>query len=216
MWNAIPAPRLACAAGILLHLAVFVAALRVGLIITLPRIAVALAAVVSASVVSKFVFWNGHLEWLYFDLFIMVPVLAVYFLRRRIASAGLAVLACAALSNVVFFASYNPVQLAGPIFAKHDTDVMRVLAAMQAAHPRGWLIDAPPAGAILNGLGFRAIKHSLLAPQLAFFRQRFPNLDEAEFNTIFNRYAHVAVSRSIDRPRLLATDGILVPYRAFE
>jgi hypothetical protein len=145
-----------------------------------------------------------------------MPVAVLYYLRDRIQNHGLAILACAAISNAVIFISYNPLQRAGPIFAKHDTPYLRSLLAKQASNPHRWLLELIPPGATLNGLGYYSICHTLIAPQLAFFRKFFPDMSPAEFNETFNRYAFVAIDPKIDHPKAIQNDVILVPPAPFE
>jgi hypothetical protein len=154
-----------------------------------------------------------------YDLSFVLLILLLYAFHDRLKNPGLCVLACAALSNAIFFVSYNPLQRAGPIFEPHDTPALRQLAEAQRANRHGWLLDKLPLpihGSVLNGLGFRAISHTLISPQLQFFRERFPSLLDQELIGTFNRYAHVTVVDQIDRPRLVSPDAIIVPRGAFE
>jgi hypothetical protein len=216
MWNAMPAQRLAFAFGLLVHVGLFVLALRIGLVLTLPRLLAGFAIVVAAALMSKFVLWHGDISGMSYDLLIVGLLSAVYWWRSRIADISLAILTCAMLSNAIVFATYNPLQHAAPIFAKHDTPFLRALAEQQARDPRHWLLASTPVGTSLNGLGFRAIEHTLIAPQLAFFRKIFPEMPDAEFNHMFNRYAHIHLDSSVDRPTLSNQDLISVPLSAFE
>ena len=65
-------------------------------------------------------------------------------------------------------------------------------------------------GAILTGLGLNSFATVLMEPQLEFFRQLFPDLDETRFNEIFNRYAHIQLysGSEITNPRL---DVVRIP-----
>jgi len=216
MWNAMPPQRLAFAFGLLAHVAIFLIALRIGLVLSASRLLIGVVIVVAAALISKFVLWRGTMLGACYDMFIVALLAAVYLLRKRITNVALAILTCGMLSNAIIFVRYNPLQRAGPIFAKHDTPYLRELAAQQAADPRHWLLANHPVQATLNGLGFRAVEHTLLAPQLAFFRQRFPAMPEAAFNTIFNRYAHIHLDPAIPRPELRYADSIAVPRAPFE
>jgi hypothetical protein len=129
---------------------------------------------------------------------------------------GPGLLLSAALSNALVYVPFNPLQQAGPIFAAHDTPLLRTLRAKQAAHPRQWLVDQRLTGAVAPGLGFRSVQHTLLAPQLAFFRERFPDIPPDQFNTIFNRTAHIVLDGTITTPSLLQTDVVRVPFAPFE
>jgi hypothetical protein len=215
-WNALPPQRLAFAFGLLCHLIVFILVINVGLVAPPWRCIAATAVIIAAAALSKLVLWQGHIASLVFDLFILLPFVAVFLLLRRTPRFGLAVIACATLSNAILFISYNPGQRAGPIFAKHDTAIMRELAERQRNNPHHWLVESTFPGSVLNGLGFRAITQFLIAPQLAFFRQRFPELSDADFNYVFNRFAHIDVAPNINRPSTPYPDVIQVPAQAFE
>ena len=121
--------------------------------------------------------------------------------------------ACLAV-NIAGFGWINPLQSAKPIFAKIDTPVMKAFRDIQGRDPRHWLVASGMPGATLNGLGFRSVGHVLIAPQLAFFRPYFPELDEAKFNRIFNRYARIELGPA-DEPYVAANDAIVVPIARF-
>jgi hypothetical protein len=72
-----------------------------------------------------------------------------------------------------------------------ETAVLDWLRQEEASTPGHIMLDAHFVGATLNGMGFRAVAHVLPAPQLAFFRKYFPAMNAAQFNLIFNRYAHI-------------------------
>lgn len=134
-------------------------------------------------------------------------------------------LAAAALANLLFFGLFNPLQSAKPIFAKHDTPMIRQLQAMQDAHPRGWLVVGGVHffGSVLNGLGFRSVNHALILPEVARFGRFFPQLPPAERNRVFNRYMNVQVSpygpplwsTPIYQPLLPRDNAVLVPPEPF-
>ena len=125
-------------------------------------------------------------------------------------------LRCGAAANALVFVPFNPLQRAGPIFANHDTPMLRTLATKEAAHPRNWLVDATLPGAVQVGLGFRAIQHVLIAPQLSFFREKFPDLPPDQFNAIFNRYAHIQLDPGISAPYVPQGDVVRVPVAPFQ
>ena len=121
--------------------------------------------------------------------------------------------ACLAV-NILGWSWVNPLQSARPIFADHDTPVMRAYREMQARDPRGWLVAEGMPGASLNGLGFKSISHVTIMPQLTFFRPYFPQLSDDAFNVLFNRFAHIRLD-SIEQPELAAADAVLLPIDAF-
>ena len=122
-------------------------------------------------------------------------------------------LACL-IVNIAGFGWINPLQSARPIFGEVNTPLIQAFRDMQRQDPRQWLVVSGVPGAALNGLGFRSVAHVLIAPQLAFFRPYFPQLSEAEFNTIFNRYAHIRLD-FVDAPYSPANDAVVVPIAPF-
>jgi hypothetical protein len=217
LWNAIANQRLAFAAGLLAHVTAFALLLRVGAVSSVPRVALAAALVIVGAIISKFVLFDPATPFraIKYDLLILPLLFAAYAMRSS-SSWGRGLLLCGALSNALVFVPFNPLQKAGPIFAPPDTPLLRTLRAKQAAHPRLWLVDQTLSGAIAPGLGFRSVQHVLLVPQLAFFRARFPDLAPEQFNTIFNRSAHIVLDKTITVPHLQQTDVIRVPFAPFE
>ena len=130
------------------------------------------------------------------------------------AARGPMVLIAIALMNVYVFAEFNPLQPAGPIFRTPDSAVLQELRKEAEASPDGVLIDSRFAGATLNGLGFRSVTHTLLAPRLAIFQKYFPDMDRERFNLIFNRYGHIILTQD-PLPDLIRPDVIGVPMEVF-
>lgn len=59
-------------------------------------------------------------------------------------------------------------------------------------------------GAVLNGWGLPSVEHSLMRPQLAFFRRLYPSMMPGPFNFAFNRFASIRVGNV---PVPVAVDG---------
>ncbi len=125
------------------------------------------------------------------------------------------ILATVALLNIAAFARFNPVQPAGPIFHVPETQVIRSLRRQAAETPGGYLVTPGYFGSILNGLGFRSVSHFLVSPQLGIFRRYFPSMKAEEFNTVFNRHAHIQLTEE-PVPYSPQDDVIRVPRWAFE
>jgi hypothetical protein len=219
-WNATAPQRLAFAAGLLAHVVAFILVLRVGAVASLSRVVLAIGLILAVTFVSKFKMFPPDTRALKYDLAILPLLLLAYFARNATFDWGPRLLLCGAVSNALVFVPFNPLQKAGPIFAKHDTPPLRALAAKQAVHPKQWLVtrdlDGALHGAVLVGLGFRSIQHTLIAPQLAFFRERFPDLPRDQFNQIFNRYAFIILDPAVTAPTVPQNDVILVPPAAFD
>ncbi len=139
-------------------------------------------------------------------------LMACYFPAAQRASALLMVIAFINLSE---FGRFNPLQPADPIFHIPETAVFQRLKQEEAAMPDHVLRNGTFFGATLNGMGFRSVAHVLPAPQLAFFRKYFPTMNEAEFNRIFNRFAHIQLTDD-PLPNVPQNDVIHLPRTVFE
>lgn len=217
-WNTSAPQRLCFAFGMLAHLAAFVLLLRVGAVASLPRVAVAIALIAGATWYSKFVMQQADTRALKYDLLIVPLLIGAYLIARMESPVrfGTALLAAGTLSNALVYLPYNPVQRAGPIFARHDTAMLRDLRARQEANPHKWLLANVVPGANAVGLGFRSIRHVTITPQVAFFRKLFPDMPEERLNYYFNRYAHVVPNTLLEEPRVPQADVVEVPTKPME
>lgn len=126
-----------------------------------------------------------------------------------------AILAIAALGNSLSYGFFNPVQSTKPIFAMDTAAVNDILVARGARIlDDGTMVVPGHYGALLAGMGFRTVNHTLYYPQQHFFRNYFPDLPAISFNELFNRYAHISVGEG-KTPRLVAGDHVEVPASAF-
>jgi hypothetical protein len=133
--------------------------------------------------------------------------------RRELTARQVVIYSCV-LANIAFFGFFNPILSAKEIFISRDTPIIRSLEKKQRADPRGWLVASGFPGAILNGQGLRSIQHALLSPHLQFFREYFPEMPEAEFNNMFNRYAHIHLVTD-NKPYSPQPDVVGVPIARF-
>jgi hypothetical protein len=134
--------------------------------------------------------------------------------RRKTQRAALLAGMVAAI-NLFGFGQFNPLQPAAPIFNVPETALIKELRRAEASMPGHFLLDGSFLGATANGMGFRSVNHVLPTPQLAFFRKTFPAMNAERFNFIFNRYAHIQVTRD-PLPFTPFNDAIRLPFQAFE
>lgn len=118
----------------------------------------------------------------------------------------------AAVANIVMFGSFNPVQSAHPIF-DIDSDAVRseLVAGGASTDKDGAVVALGHYGALIPGAGLPSINHVLYTPQIEFFRRYFPDMDDARFNEIFNRYAHIMVNEASE-PSLMSPDSLSLPW----
>jgi hypothetical protein len=222
LWHLVPPVRMVFASGVLLLLLALVVLSAAPVRINRPRAAVAILVCVAAWVGSKKGLALASLHANLIDVAI-VPLLVLLVAWPRLAArwpvlarpAGAASLvACCAAVNALAFGGYNPLQSAKPMFHRPQTEVTAHLDRLVAAHPQGWLVTPGFPGAILNGWGYKSLAHLQIAPHLAFFRRFFPDLPEAEFNAIFNRYAHLQL-QPVERPDSPQPDVVRLPLSRF-
>lgn len=121
----------------------------------------------------------------------------------------------AALSGLITFGTFNPLQQAYPIFDLPNSPFLEEVRASAKSNPNGWAAMPGSYGATLNGAGIPAINHVLLYPQLEFFRNIFPDLDETTFNQAFNRYEHISLKPDVEQPYPPQNDLVIVPIEPF-
>jgi hypothetical protein len=214
LWNLVPAERMMFAFGFLSTLLCLLLLNSCGTILSPLRAGLFFAALVGGTVWSKRL---GHVdlaatpveELVIFGALFVAALLAWW---RKLRFRPLVIAACV-VSNFAVFGIFNPLQSAKEIFTPKDSPFLAALRKMQNDDPRGWLTAGAAPGAVLNGEGFCAINHVLIYPQLQFFRKWFPDLTDKEFNSVFNRYAHVHVEHE-PKARSSQSDVIILPdYR---
>jgi hypothetical protein len=215
LWNRVPPIRMWYACGLLLVLLALVALRMAPLRLSAARLAGFAATVLGAWVVSEGLLARAPSPSLA-DASVLLPLGAVFALRRRLAHAlPTALLASAALANALAFGGFNPIQSARPIFERADSPARRALDRLSQRHPRGWLVLAGDHGAWQNGWGYPAATHVLLAPQLDFFRALLPQTPEPMLQWFFNRSTYVKLGL-LDEIRLHDDVQISVPITAFD
>ena len=141
----------------------------------------------------------------------LVPF-AVIAHRASSQSVRVAVLLIALLPTLVGWGLFNPIQSTKVMFRKPDTKITRQLDELAATRRDGSIAVEGIPDAILNGVGYRSVTHVLATPTPETFRRYFPDLEDETFDTLFNRYAHVSLTREAD-PFLASPDVIRLPLR---
>ncbi len=222
LWHLFPNPRLFFASGLLLWLFTL-ATLRYCRFSWNSTRLLAFALIVAGEwVVSEIALAGRELRLT--DLTLLLPLVLGVLPRPQSPQIATRVLVVAALVNIVAFAPFNPVQSAKSIFERGESAHTRELTRMAEDHPRGWVVSGGPKhfGSVLNGWGFASINHTLILPEVDFFREFFPELDEEELDQIFSRYGAVQlaarapgdISKILEKPIALRT-AFLVPPSAF-
>jgi hypothetical protein len=156
------------------------------------------------------------------DYIVLAPIMLIAAWSWQRLRSGLTVsvtalplLAISCIISASTFGTFNPVQSTRTIFTKPDSAVIRALDRAKTNSSKEIQALDGHIGAVLSGLGYRVINHVLLYPQLDFFRRLYPELDEATFMNVFNRYAHIGVEENLERPVTPQDDVIVLPSRKF-
>ena len=215
LWQFVPARRMFFAVGVLMTILCLWLLSACGVVLTLPRMC-GFFGVVFAAIFSSKHLWSLAWKSTPRAEFLIFPVLLVasFLAWRRELTARQAVIYSCVVANLALFGFFNPLLSAREIFESRDTPTLRRLEKMQREDPRGWLVIGGFPGAVLNGQGFRSVQHVLISPHLQFFRERFPEMPEAEFNAIFNRYAHIRLE-DVSAPYNPRFDMIALPESRF-
>jgi hypothetical protein len=217
LWDRVPPWRLLWAFGLLTSFASLWLASIAHWRVSMSRGALFLSLTGAAWIGTK----NGALAENWFDgvILITVTLSAAFILLhpsvRNSNHKGILLTWSVVLTSMVTFGTFNPLQSAYPIFHRPDNSFVDGLRRL--AQPRGWVAVPGWYGAMLTGLGLRSINHTLLRPQLDFFRPFFPSMAPAEFNSVFNRYMHAAPA-SVSAPRIFGPyreDHVLLPIMIF-
>ncbi|WMJ67861.1 hypothetical protein [Stenotrophomonas sp. 24(2023)] len=210
----VPPSRALLAFGLLLTIGCALALFHGGVRLDRARLWSVLALLLAGSL-AKFAFGQGSVSRLHSAAdawpYLCLALLAFAATRPQLASRALTVvLAVACLGNLLATGLFNPVQSARPIFAVDRAAVLASLQQKQAAFtPDGVLVADGHYGALLPGIGIPAVNHVLYLPQLDYFHRHFPAMPDNDFDFTFNRFAHIAVSRT-DAP-VVDADVVRLP-----
>jgi hypothetical protein len=150
------------------------------------------------------------------ELIVLVPVVLILpwaYLQRSSARTDrwrLTLLLVAIIPTAIGWALFNPLQSTRVMFRTPQTpitDALNSLAALRADHA----IAAPGfTGAVLNGIGYRSVIHTIPTPNPDAFKPYFSQLEPSLFRTLFNRYTSVILTGS-RTPLLIARDVVALP-----
>lgn len=215
LWNHVDGERMEYAFGVALALALGLVVQKAELVCSARRMAVLVALVWAGWVLVKAPAVDSLRVKSFNDLLVLVAALPAWWAwRHRQLDGATALMAAAALAGLLAVWGFNPLQGARPIFARHDTPLLRELAQQQERNG-GVLATGGMFGAVQNGLGFHSVAHVNAVPAFDFWRNRFPDMSEQSLMSVFNRYAHIVLSDE-DQPRVLYPDRIAVPVAVFQ
>lgn len=189
---------------------------RLEFIFTMPRQVIILVIFTYVGLLSEIHYDIGIL--VYENFVIIIPIF-VFFLINHLYKIDKkyhrnAIISVAVFSNALVFGLFNPLQSTKPIFDIPQTSFVKSLRDKSNFIPEDFFVSTKLFGATANGLGLPAIDHVLYVPQLKFFRCYFPDMPEAEFNFIFNRYLHLQIGEGVDKPINLQSDASLIPIKS--
>ena len=149
-------------------------------------------------------------ELLVIPLALLTAAFAGVGMRTSTTALRVAILTVALVPTAVGWGLFNPLQSTRVMFRKPDTTTTRRLDALAATRPDRAIAVEGVADAILNGVGYRSVTHVVVTPSPRLFRRYFPELEDDEFDRIFNRYAHVSLTAA-DEPFVASVDVIRLP-----
>jgi hypothetical protein len=114
--------------------------------------------------------------------------------------------------GVGIFAGFNPLQSAWPIFNFKPNEVTKKFDEM-TSYNQGILAVIGLPGAVGNGLGYKSLSHVTAVPQMNFWRDVFPEMNEIQLNQVFNRYSHI-VPTEMPMPAVITPDSVSVPVNS--
>lgn len=222
LWHLFPSNRLFFAAGLLLCLFTLSALRTCQFSWTPGRLILFTFLTTGEQIVSEL--WLGGRQPAAQDLVPLLPLTLILLKPATNVKIGTLVLAVAAAANIAAFAPFNPVQSSKPIFHHGESARTLELSRLAKENPRGWVAigGGEHYGSVINGFGIPSIGHAHILPEVDFYREFFPELEEEELMSIFNRYSIVQVSERvpwnvsevIEKPRVVGT-AILVPPGPF-
>jgi hypothetical protein len=211
-----PEERTLFASGALLLVAAVYAVDRLPLRVTPTRLAAFAVLVILAWLAASWQLQPSNDLVVRDELFVLVPVAVVvgltFLQNHESALSRPAVYLTALLPIVVGWGLFNPLQSTRVMFRTPKSEVTRELDALAARRSDGALAVPGFTGAILNGVGYRSVTHVIAVPNPGLFRKYFPDMDPETFNEVFNRYAHIGLTRR-KKPFSPQNDLILVPVK---
>lgn len=221
LWHHVQPERMEYAFGLLLMLLVALAVEKAGLELSRGRM-----WAYAALVVVGWLGLKGGLEgfnaqpasWhLLVNDLVVLPVLLVCLLAARMGRwrPTDAVLAASAVSGAVVLFGFNPIQSAQPIFAELGAAQKAMLQAERTQGGAGPVAIEGMPGATVNGLGFASVSHVTPVPALGFWRGKYPDMAEPEFQQIFNRYSHLRLGADVRKPTVDQADAVTLPLADF-
>lgn len=223
LWTHVPPSRMAWGFGLLLTLSTVILISKSSFEVTALRLGLFCGGILSGWLGSKAILTSVLFSASIFDCwFDLIPIIIfavtaryAHLLRVDRLAFKAPLLLAAAMCGALTYGTFNPIQQAFAIFDVPETPFIADMRYAAAANPNGWVIFPGSAGALMSGLGISSINHTLTAPQLSFFRERFPHMPEDEFNQVFNRYASIAAHKDDRTPFAPQNDLISVPIEAF-
>lgn len=214
LWNYVLPSRMQYAGGLMLLCFLFVLIHTFGLRVSRARLDIFCIAILLVWLLSKYDHGKNNLADQVFLVVLILAVLAFAFARYRPTAAHASFAVASLMAGILVFGRFNPIQSAWPIF-NHPANQMTAAFDRLAASNDGILAVTGLPGAVGNGLGYRSLSHVTAISQLAFWRKRFPEMQTTEFETVFNRYAHI-IPNEEKTPRLLSGDSVSVPVHLFQ
>jgi hypothetical protein len=116
-----------------------------------------------------------------------------------------------AIVTILLSAMINPIQGARAIFNLRNLEITKEY--ISATKFNGIVVDTIQMGGIISGLGEKSISHVLLNPNLAYFKNAYPDVLEKDFDTLFNKWLHIKVDLNSTKPNYIFLDATSLPVK---
>lgn len=209
----VPPQRLLWVSGLTFNLFSLHLLLIKGTSITYRRILFFSIFIILASHIPSFMGYIGMFEKTLWEL-LSIPLICILYFTTKTKykeHQAIGLLAVCLLINLLYTFSFNPIQSSKSIFSAIDSEQVSYLKEFENSSDENMTVIAGYPGAILYGLGLNSFTNVLMKPDLDYFRTLYPDMPEASFQYIFNRYAHIHLYEG-DHPRVPQADLIYVPY----
>lgn len=209
LFSKVPDNRIVFSLGLLMNLAALLYMAKSDIIINRKRLFVFFVIVLSVYSTTALSGITGWFEKSAWELLLIPLILGIFLLKKYEKPLFL----CAALVvNILYTFTFNPLSSATSIFTAQQHPAFQSALKNFPVNADGWVITSHP-GAILTGLGVKSLQTVLMQPQIGFYRSLYPNMEEKQFNQIFNRYAHLLVNYQIIEPNSPQPDVIQLPLK---
>ncbi|MFU9138976.1 hypothetical protein [Erwinia tasmaniensis] len=221
LWDNVHPVRMKYAAGVMLAICTLTVSNYLNFIVNIKRYVVYTVLILIAWYLTKLDYSNTNIDAGFFknirgltkDLYFIPGILIAYIIIKYFKQQHVtSFVICSAIVSAIVIAPFNPIQSANAIFSDHKIIKNKIDEYVNPVD--GTLAINGYPGATLNGLGYKSVTHVTAVPALMLWKKLFPNMNESEFQHIFNRYSHIHLANTSE-PNSPQPDVVEVPFKKF-